>query len=92
MKRFLTTMHTQKLVLLLASVTLATAQQYSISTIAGGAPPATPATAASASIGVPGRVAVDGGGNVYFSASNSVFRLASNGTLTRLPKRSRSPD
>jgi uncharacterized protein (TIGR03437 family) len=74
--------HMPKLPLLLATATLAFAQQYTITTIAGGAPPATPATAASTSIGVPRRVAVDTAGNVYFSASHSVFRLASNGTLT----------
>ena len=44
------------------------AQQYVISTIAGGAPPATPAAALKASIGDPTRLAVDAAGNVYFSA------------------------
>jgi len=80
--RFLTKMHMPKLPLLLAAASLAFAQQYTITTVAGGAPPATPATAASASIGVPKRVAVDSAGNVYFSASNSVLRIATNGTLT----------
>jgi uncharacterized protein (TIGR03437 family) len=74
-------MHMPKLLLLLAAAPLF-AQQYTITTVAGGAPPATPATAASTPIGMPHRVAVDSAGNVVFSASNSVFRLSSNGTLT----------
>jgi uncharacterized protein (TIGR03437 family) len=80
--RFSKTMRMQTLFLLAASASLAVGQQYSITTIAGGAPPTTPATAASTSIGIPRRVAIDSAGNVYFSASNSVFRVASNGTLT----------
>jgi uncharacterized protein (TIGR03437 family) len=83
-------MHMQKFLLLLAGAALASAQQYSISTVAGGAPPATPATAASTPIGVPSRVTVDSAGNVYFSASNSVFRLASNGGLTLVAGNSRA--
>ena len=59
-------------------------QQYTISTIAGGAPPATPATAVSASIGGPGSVATDHAGNVYFASLNCVFKVDSNGTLTRI--------
>lgn len=75
-------MHMPKLSLLLATGALAFGQQYSITTLAGGAPPATPATAASTSIGRPHRVLTDSAGNVYFTASNSVFRMAGNGTLT----------
>ena len=59
------------------------AQQYVISTIAGGAPPATPLTGASASIGDPTRLATDAAGNVYFGSLHSVFKVDADGTLTR---------
>jgi uncharacterized protein (TIGR03437 family) len=75
---------------LLACASLALAQQYSISTVAGGAPPATPAAAASVSIGQPGRVAFDASGNLYFSASNCVFKIASTGTVTLVAGTSRA--
>ena len=39
---------------------------------------------------MPRRVTADSAGNVYFSASNSVFRLASNGTLTLVAGNSRA--
>src|SRR5438045_3311939 len=61
----------------------ALAQQYAISTVAGGAPPPTPIAAKSASIGDPARVAVDAAGNVYFSSLHSIFRVDASGTLTR---------
>ncbi len=64
------------------------AQQYVISTLAGGAPPATPAQA-NISIGQPRRVFVDGTGNVYFSSLNSVFKL-SGSTLTLVAGNSRA--
>ncbi len=79
-----------KFFLLLAGGTLAVAQQYTISTVAGGAPPATPAAAASVSIGQPRRVATDSAGNVYFSASNSVFKVSAGGTLTLVAGNSRA--
>jgi uncharacterized protein (TIGR03437 family) len=79
-----------KFFLLLAGGTLALAQQYTISTVAGGAPPATPAAAGSVSIGQPRRVATDGAGNVYFSASNSVFKVSAGGTLTLVAGNSRA--
>lgn len=59
------------------------AQQYVISTIAGGAPPATPAIAAATSIGDPTRLATDAAGNVYFGSLHSVFKVDTGGTLTR---------
>lgn len=59
-------------------------QQYVISTLAGGIPPATPAAADGASIGDPPRVAVDASGNVYFASVHSVFKVDRTGTLTRL--------
>jgi uncharacterized protein (TIGR03437 family) len=58
------------------------AQQYSISTVAGAAPPATPASAVSLSIGQPARVTTDSAGNFYFTSLNSVFKVTSGGTLT----------
>jgi uncharacterized protein (TIGR03437 family) len=59
------------------------AQQYVISTIAGGVPPATPASAAAASIGDPTRLVTDAAGNVYFGSLHSVFKVDAGGTLTR---------
>ncbi len=56
--------------------------QYLVSTIAGGSVPPTPAAALSTGITQPQRVAVDGSGNVYFTASNAVFKMSSGGTLT----------
>jgi sugar lactone lactonase YvrE len=55
--------------------------QFLVTTVAGGAIQPTPVPALSAAIVQPQRVTVDGGGNVYFTASNAVFKLA-NGTLT----------
>src|SRR5260370_15414260 len=59
------------------------AQQYVISTIAGGAPPPTPASAPAASIGDPTRLATDAAGNVYFGSLHSVFKVDAGGTVTR---------
>lgn len=56
--------------------------QYFISTVAGGSVPTTPAPALSTAIAQPQRVAVDSSGNVYFTASNAVFKSSSSGTLT----------
>src|SRR5262249_56240135 len=64
-------------------------QQYSITSIAGGAPPSTPAQATVSSIGQPQRSTVDSAGNLYFSSSNSVFRLDKNGVLTLIAGNSR---
>src|SRR5581483_8134403 len=51
------------------------AQQYSITTVAGGVPPVTPQPALEASIGDPARVATDSAGNVYFASLHSVFKV-----------------
>jgi hypothetical protein len=59
-----------------------------ISTYAGGAPPPTPAAGTAASI-VPGSLATDAAGNVYSASDNCVFRLGTNGTLTRAVGNSR---
>src|SRR5277367_5908511 len=64
------------------------AQQYSISTIAGGVPPSTPSLASTASIS-PDRVATDSNGNVFFSSNNAVFEIDSTGLLTRIAGNSR---
>lgn len=56
--------------------------QYLVSTIAGGSVPPTPATALSIGITQPQRVTVDGNGNVYFTASNAVFKMSSGGSVT----------
>jgi uncharacterized protein (TIGR03437 family) len=61
---------------LLAAAPLALAQQYSISTIAGGAPFATPVAATAISIGQPRRVALDSAGNIYFSSGNCVYKMS----------------
>ncbi len=68
----------------------ALAQQYSIVTVAGGAPPATPISATNTSIGQPNRVTLDKSGNIYFSASNSVFKMTPAGTLTLVAGNSRA--
>jgi len=75
---------------LLWSATVA-AQQYVISTYAGGAPPATPAPAVDVSIGSASGIATDATGNVYFASSdlNSVFKLDRSGVLTRVAGNSR---
>src|SRR5581483_12237716 len=79
-----------KLFLLAAGLAMpAVAQQYAISTVAGGANPPTPVAATSVSIGQPRRVALDEAGNVYFSAGNSVFKIV-NGTLTLVAGNSRA--
>src|SRR5687767_11183279 len=74
----------------IALTTAAFAQQYAITTAAGGAPPATPAPAGSVSIGQPNRVATDSAGNIYFSASNAVLRMSTAGTLTLVAGNSRA--
>jgi trimeric autotransporter adhesin len=67
----------------------AVAQQYVISTVAGGAPPPTPIAAVNASFAAPWGVATDASGGVYFTSINCVFRIAQNGVLTRIAGTSR---
>lgn len=60
----------------------ATAQHYVISTVAGGAPPATPVRGVDLSINTRG-VATDAAGNVYFTSTlDCVFKLDRNGFVT----------
>ena len=73
-------------ILLLAGT--AFAQQYTISTVAGGAPPATPVSALNTSIGQPRKLAISGS-NIYFSSGNSVLKIDSSGTLTLIAGNSR---
>jgi uncharacterized protein (TIGR03437 family) len=76
-------------VLLLAGAAVASGQQYSIATLAGGAPPPTPATATNISVGPTAKLTGDAAGNMYFSAGNCVYKLASGGTLTLVAGNSR---
>ena len=72
------------LVLVLASLA-SPAQQYFISTYAGGSvPPPVAARALDASFHWPKAMAADAAGNVYFISDNSVFRLDTNGVVTRV--------
>jgi sugar lactone lactonase YvrE len=78
---------------LICLAAVASAEQYTISTIAGGTPPPTPAVAASASVGDPPRVAVDAGGNLYFGGLHSIFKVDRSGVLTRVAGNGRgAPD
>src|SRR6266567_2424838 len=79
-------------VLLLSAASFASvhAQQYVISTIAGGAPPVTPARAVNISVGSPSSIATDAAGNVHFTSLNSVFKLDKNGLLTIVAGNSRA--
>src|SRR5215469_1623764 len=69
---------------LFVSSSVASAQQYVISTIAGGAAPPTPAAALQTSIGDPPRIATDASGNLYFGGLHSVFKVDSTGTILRI--------
>ncbi|MGD1095611.1 MAG: hypothetical protein ABSB35_26900 [Bryobacteraceae bacterium] len=75
--------------LLLASGSVALAQQYTISTFAGGSPPPTPVAALNTSIGPPQRVAMDSSGNLYFGSLNCVFKISPSGQMTLVAGTSR---
>jgi len=79
-----------RFLLLLAGGSAAFAQQYTITTVAGGAPPATPASATSVSIGQPRRVTLDSAGNLYFSSGNAVFKMNGSGVLSLVAGNSRA--
>lgn len=61
----------------------ASAQQYVVSTYAGGSPARDTSTPLSASI-EPYGLATDSGGNVYFSGLNAIYKLDVAGNLTRV--------
>src|SRR5215472_13884 len=79
-------------VLLCAGASALWAQQYVISTIAGGWLSLGPMAASNFSIGSPGGVAVDSAGNVYFTVTNlnCAFKVDQNGVLTRVAGNSRA--
>jgi len=60
----------------IAGSILVSAQTLTMNTVAGGAPLPSPVTAINGAIGQPTSVAVDGSGNVYFTSTNSVYKLA----------------
>ena len=64
------------------------AQQYVISTNAGGGPPPTPIPGSKLAI-LPQGLAADASGNVYFLSSNCVFKLDPNGIVSRVAGNSR---
>jgi uncharacterized protein (TIGR03437 family) len=67
-----------------AALSALQAQQYVISTYAGGPPATEPILATNAGIGAVTGMAVDTAGNVYFNGLNCVFRLDPHGALTRV--------
>jgi hypothetical protein len=69
--------------LLLAGGTI-WAQQYLITTVAGGTVTPTPASAVSVGLVRPVAAAVDPAGNLYFSDGNCVFKVDHSGILTRV--------
>lgn len=85
MENFLYSRLSKSLGLALVFAAFAAAQpQYLVSTVAGGSLPSTPAAALGTAITQPQRIAADKNGNLYFTASNAVFKLSASGTLTLL--------
>src|SRR5690348_17348407 len=74
---------------LLCCAAYAVAQQYTISTFAGGAPQPTPVVAVKASIEPTAGMAADDSGNVYFTSDASVFKVDASGIMTRVAGNSR---
>jgi uncharacterized protein (TIGR03437 family) len=68
---------------IMCAVAVAPAQQYVISTFAGGGPPPTPATGASMGI-APQGLASDNSGNLFFVSANCVFKMDAKGIVTRV--------
>ena len=62
----------------------ATAQEYLISTYAGGATLPTPIRALEAPIGAPTALYTDGTDNIYFMSLDAVFKLDRDGIITRV--------
>jgi hypothetical protein len=63
---------------------VAVAQQYLITTVAGGSLPPTGSAATTTLIGQPQAIAADSFGSQYFVAGNCVFKVDSSGLLTRV--------
>ena len=59
------------------------AQQFIVTTIAGGALPATPAQGVNVSVHYPQTLVTDGAGNTYFTTANAVLKLDKSGVVTR---------
>jgi trimeric autotransporter adhesin len=72
------------LLFLLATLNFADAQQYVINTVAGGAPPQTPAAAIHSSFPSPGGLAIDPAGNLYAVSQNCVFTISPSGVMNRI--------
>jgi len=64
-----------KLVLVSAAISNLLAQDYVLTTIAGGAPPPTPMMALQASIGYPSGITIDASGSIFFAALQCVFKI-----------------
>ncbi len=77
-----------RILLALSSACVLSAQQYTISTFAGGAPPITPVPALKSSIVLNTGFSTEAG-SVYFSGANCVFKIDANGILTRVAGDSR---
>jgi len=60
------------------------AQQYDISTIAGGGAIPTPVPASSVRVPVSGALAINHAGELFFCSGNSVLKMDMNGILTRV--------
>jgi sugar lactone lactonase YvrE len=60
------------------------AQQYIISTVAGGGPPPTSVKAASVRLPVSGAIVTGLAGEVYFTSENAVVKVDASGVLTRV--------
>jgi hypothetical protein len=71
-----------RLLLFLSCASLLSAQSYTISTYAGGAPPPTPIQATALPLQIQGVAAA--GGNIYFTAANAVLQVDNAGLMTHL--------
>jgi hypothetical protein len=81
---------TAQLALLIVGTSFASAQQYVITTYAGGAPPPTPVLGINASITQPFGIASDAASNVYLTSDSCVFKLDHNGVLNRVAGNART--
>lgn len=70
--------------LLVGALSPVLAQQFIVSTVAGGGAPPAQAVAARTSVGSVTGLTVDANGNLYLSAENCVFRIDSEGEMTRI--------